>query len=535
MLLTKAFSTRRGLAAVIVAAGVAGAVMLTPPAAGASGGGAVVWTDAGPVRGTVTEDSRTFQGIPFAAPPVGALRWRPPQPSPAWTQVRDATRPGDRCAQAQNIGPASESEDCLYLNVATPRPGGRSRPRPVIMWMHGGGNAFGAGSDVDARRLAVGGDVVVVTANYRLGVFGFLGHPLLRDSGAFGLEDQQAALRWMRRNAPAFGGDPGNVTLAGHSGGAFDTCAQLTSPSARGLFHRAIMESGSCSTSWPRNGVNPGTSAGSPWRPLAEAEAEGTALATRLGCASPASQVDCLRGIHVSQLLAATQSDDLPAVAFGNRILPERPDQALAAGRFSRIPVMSGTTRDEQRLATAFLPQAFTEEGYQQLLSDAFGDRAPEVALRYPSSASGSSAVAWAAVATDRVWSCTQLTADRRLATRTPTYAYEFADRGAPTQFPFPPGLPPGAYHASELAYLFDLPGFVPAFTPAQQELADQLIRYWGQFAATGDPNGVGSPTWPRFRSATAQSLAPDAIRQTNFADEHNCDFWATASPPPRD
>jgi para-nitrobenzyl esterase len=516
--------TKLGVAAVLTA--VAAAVLLTTPAAGATGDGAVVRTDAGPVRGTVADDSRTFQGIPFAAPPVGALRWQPPRPPERWTQVRDATRPGDRCAQVQNIGPASDSEDCLYLNVTTPRTPGR---HPVIVWFHGGGNAYGDGTDVDPHRLAVGGDVVVVTPNYRLGVFGYLGHPRLRDSGVFGLDDQQAALRWVQRNARAFGGDPHNVTLSGQSGGAFDTCAQLTSPTARGLFHRAILESGSCSISWPRNGVNPGTSAGLPWHRQSQVEADGAALATRLGCTDETSQVDCLRRIPVSQLLAATnQTADLPFVAYGNRILPERPDEALAAGRFSRVPVMSGTTKDEQRLATAFLPQAFTEEGYQQLLSDAFGDRAAEVAQRYPSSAYGSSAVAWATVATDRVWSCTQLADERRLAGRVPTYGYEFADRDAPAVFAFPPGLPSGAFHTADLEYVFDLPGFTPAFTPAQRQLADQMIRYWGTFAATGNPNGAGTPTWPRFRSDTVQSLAPDAVQPTDLAAGHDCAFWAT-------
>lgn len=267
-------------------------------------------------------------------------------------------------------------------------------------------------------------------------------------------------------------------------------------------------------------------SAGSPWQPLSEAESEGQALATRLGCAD----LDCLRRIPVPELLAATQSADLPAVAFGNRILPRRPDQALAAGQFTRMPVLSGTTRDEQRLATAFLPEAFTEEGYQQLLVDAFGDKAPEVARRYPSSVHGSSALAWAAVATDRTWSCTQLVDHRLLAARTPTYAYEFADRDAPTQFPFPPDLPSGAYHSAEAIYLFDLAGFTPNFTPDQERLADQLITYWTRFAATGSPNSHGSPTWPKFRESTVQSLAPGAggIRQTNLSEQHNCPFWAT-------
>jgi para-nitrobenzyl esterase len=512
-------------AAVVVAGALVGGAGTAAGTAGATVDDAVVRTDSGPVRGALTSDVRSFQGIPFAAPPVDALRWRPPQPPARWTRPLDATAPAARCAQPQNIGPASESEDCLYLNVTTPRSHGR---KPVMVWLHGGGNVYGSGVDYDPRRMAVGGDVVVVTINYRLGVFGFLGHPGLADSGAFGLQDQQAALRWVRDNAAAFGGDPRNVTLFGQSGGAYDVCGQLTSPAARGLFQRAIMESGTCSMTWPRNGVNPGISAGSPWQPLSEAQAEGVTLATGLGCTDPRAQVDCLRQVSAPRLLTATQSADLPAVAYGNRTLPTNPVTALAQGRFAHVPVISGTNRDEQRLATAFLPQAFTEEGYQQLLVDAFGDAAPRVAARYPSSAHGSSALAWAAVTTDRVWACAQVADQRRLARWTPTYGYEFADRSAPTQFPFPDGFPAGAYHGAEMTYLFDLNGAPAVFTPDQRTLADHLISYWTRFARTGDPNGGGSPTWARAHGSTVQSLAPGNIHPVSIADEHQCGFWAT-------
>ncbi|MCR6489085.1 carboxylesterase family protein [Amycolatopsis sp. OK19-0408] len=477
----------------------------------------VAVTEAGPVRGTVTSGSTTYQGIPYAAPPVGPLRWQPPRPAARWTGLRDATRPAPRCAQPQNIGPASDSEDCLYLNVTAPKTPGR---KPVMVWLHGGGNVYGAGSDYDARRLAEAGDVVVVTVNYRLGVFGFLGLPRLDGAGTFGLQDQQAALRWVRRNAVAFGGNPGSVTLFGQSAGSYDVCAQLTSPAARGLFQRAIMESGSCSMTWPRNGVNPGIPAGSPWQSQESADAQGVALAASLGCAGP-SQVDCLRALPVDRLLAATQSAALPAVAYGNRVLPWRPDRALAEGRFARIPVLSGSNLDEQRLATAFLPQAFTEDGYRQLLADAFGADAPAVAAKYPAGAYESSAVAWATVATDRVWSCAQDTDRRVLARYAPVYGYEFADRAAPPQFPFPAGLPSGAYHGAEMVYLFDLNGTPAPLDAGQRALADRMIRSWTTFARTGNPG----PEWPR---TAAQSLAPGKPATVDVAAEHNCSFWVT-------
>jgi len=520
----------RAFVAAAAAGAMVGSTVAVPAAAEGTSGhdatNAVVRTDAGPVRGTLAPDHRTFQGIPFAAPPVGALRWRSPQPPRPWSQPRDATKPASMCAQSGG-GPVSTNEDCLYLNVTTPRFAG-ARLRPVMVWVHGGGNSLGSAGEFDARRLAVGGDAVVVTTNYRLGVFGFFGHPALADSGGYGLEDQQAALRWVRRNAAAFGGDPGNVTLFGESGGSYDVCAQLTSPPARGLFHRAIMQSGSCSSSWPNNGVIHGVPAGSPWQPRSQADAAGVALAARLGCAG---SVDCLRRLPAADLLPDAEGSTLTAVAYGSRILPDRPDRALAAGRFHRVPVMSGTTRDEGRLTTAYAPQPFTEEQYQRLLAEAFAAKAPQVAARYPSTVHGSPGLAWSAVLTDRSWSCAQLTDDRLLARRTPTYGFEFADRQAPTgYFQFPADLPAGAFHFSDVPYLFDVAGFGATFTPEQQRLADQMIRYWARFARTGDPNGRGLPVWSRFRTSNVQSLAPDdgGIRPVNLDEEHQCAFWAS-------
>jgi para-nitrobenzyl esterase len=517
---------RPGLAIGAAVAAVVAVLLSAGTPAGAdsrsTGDGEIVRTDSGPVRGTVSGEYRTFQGIPYAAPPVGDLRWRSPQPPRPWSQPRDATRPGNVCAQNPAGGYPTTDEDCLYLNVTTPRDTSRDRLRPVMVWVHGAGNSYGSGGDYLAHRLAVRGDVVVVTFNYRLGVFGFLAHPAV--------PDQQAALRWVRRNARAFGGDPGAVTLFGESGGAFDVCGQLTSPGSRGLFHRALMQSGSCASTWPENGVVYGEPASSPWIPQADAVVAGVARAAAVGCADPATAAGlaCLRRVPARELTAGPGR--LTPVAYGNRVLPQRPDRALVAGRFHRVPVISGTTRDEGRLAAAYSPPPFTEEQYQSLLVDAFGDRAARVAATYPSAAHGSPALAWGAVLTDRVWACPQLTDERQLARRTPVYAYEFADRQAPTgYFEFPPDLPPGAFHAADLAYVFDVAGFEAEFTPEQERLADQMIRYWTRFAATGDPNGHGSPSWERFRGAKAQSLAPGdgGIRPVNLDAEHKCRFWA--------
>ena len=193
---------------------------------------------------------REYLGVPFAAPPVGSLRWAPPQPPAPWSGTHDATHPAKMCAQG-----TVANEDCLYLNITVPRGPGKRSPKPVMVWVHGGGLSVGAGSTYDPRRMATEGDVIVVTIDFRLNVFGFFAYEGLAGSGTFGFQDQQAALRWVERNIAAFGGDPHNVTLFGESGGGVGTCAQLTSPAAVGLFDKVIMQSGGCSTSWPRNGA----------------------------------------------------------------------------------------------------------------------------------------------------------------------------------------------------------------------------------------------------------------------------------------
>jgi len=223
---------------------------------------AIVQTDSGPVRGTVTGEYRLFQGIPYAASTAGAQRWRSPEPVHAWTEPRDATKPGNICAQQPSAyaDVASLDEVCLFLNVTTPRWTGADRLRPVMVWIHGDG-AIGAGSFFDARPLVITGDVIVVTINYRLGIFGTFGYPGLDGSGTFGMQDQRAALRWVQRNAASFGGDPDNVTLFGESYGGLATSAHLISPGSQGLFHRAIIQSGFALMDMPAGALYPGVPA----------------------------------------------------------------------------------------------------------------------------------------------------------------------------------------------------------------------------------------------------------------------------------
>lgn len=434
----------------------------------------VVRVDSGLLRGTETADYQRFRGIPFAAPPIGDLRWRSPRPPARWDGVRDATRPGDRCAQR-----GGGSEDCLYLDVTAPTTPGR---RPVVVWMHGGGFIEEAGSDYDTRELAVRGDVVVVSPNYRLGIFGLLAYPGLAGSGGFALEDQQAALRWVRRNIGRFGGDPGNVTLVGESAGGKSACAHLASPSAAGLFHKVVLQSAPCTGTVPAGGLFPGLPAFPQWMPVSSRAADGAGAAAELGC----SDVRCLRGLPTDALLAHHAAFMSPT--YGSAVLPVDPDAAISAGRIHRVPVISGITRHE--MVSLVMPPTATE--YDTLLTTAFGPDAGRVAARYPGQD-------WAGVTTDRVFACPAVSRDAAMARRMPVWSYEFAE--------------PVAAHAADLPYLFPEYGSV-------SPLGARMIGYWSTFAHTGRP---GWPDYPA--TAVLASGAPEVV---DLGAGHQCDFWAT-------
>ncbi|MFJ8964603.1 carboxylesterase/lipase family protein [Lentzea sp. NPDC102401] len=473
----------------------------------------VVRTGYGAVRGESGGSTRVFEGIPYAAPPVHDLRWRDPRPPAKWDGVRDAVEPGPACAQLPGELPkGSDSEDCLYLNVTAPA----GKHKPVVVWLHGGGYYMGGGSNYDARRFAERGDVVVVTINYRLGIFGFLGMPGLPGSGTFGLRDQQAALKWVRANIGAFGGDPRNVTLAGQSAGAMSVCAQLTSPGAAGLFDKAVMQSGSCATGWLDNFEYRGEQEATIFQPLDAVAAHGADVARELKCAD----VECLRGKEIEKLMPYQRAFIQPA--YGTAALPTYPGDAVRDGRFHRVPVLSGTTRDEARPWIAAYEDngtaAMRPDTFETVLAETFGDQAAAVRAVYSPEKYGSAALAWAALVTDKMWSCTQLKTDRGLAAKTRVYAYEFADPTPPKLSPLPPTMPLGAQHASDLWDFFDLGGRTPKFTPAQEKLSERMIDHWAAFAAHGEPG------WPRFRGSDALSFAPDAIGQVDLTATHHCD-----------
>ncbi|MFG2996961.1 carboxylesterase/lipase family protein [Streptomyces sp. NPDC048340] len=498
----------------------------------------LVETDRGAVRGRAQDGYRTFEGIPYAAPPVGALRWRPPEPAARWTGVRDAGAPGARCVQLPAIGPGgpSGSEDCLFLNVTAPDGNPAGARRPVMVWFHGGGFVNGAGDLYRPYRLAATGGAVVVTVNYRLGVFGLFGHPALGGAPDATLLDQQAALRWVRANAARFGGDPGRVTVFGESAGGLSVCAHLTSPASAGLFHRAIVQSGSCSTMMPPRALLPGLGAYEPFVPQRRTVEAGAAAAARLGCgrSEPADELECLRGLDAGSLATPELMQQFSLVSYGNALLPVEPRRALREGRFHRVPVIQGATRDEMRL---FLGQTLAvypvpdEQAYRARLYASFGESAPRIEAAYPASAHPTPALALAAVLTDVSFVCPALRDGRALGRHVPAYLYRFDDRDAPNYAGLPqiPGFPYGAAHGFELPYLFDAP---VVLTGPQRALADRMADYWVRFARTGNPNGPGAPRWTASAPSSALSLAPGpgGIRPVDAGAEHHCALWESLS-----
>jgi para-nitrobenzyl esterase len=308
----------------------------------------------------------------------------------------------------------------------------KGQPKPVMVWLHGGGFSGGNASSYDPRRMVIEGDVVVVTAEFRLNIFGCFGYPGLKDSGAFILLDQQAALGWIKRNIAAFGGDPKNVTLFGESGGAIAACAQLTSPGARSLIHKAILQSGAATTSWPPNTANMGPNA-SFWRPLKEIETAGEDLAIKMGCPERKGSPEALQWLRdqpASRLLV--HSRGFATAAYGGRVLPLNPATALKEGRFNAVPVMSGYNRDEGRALALGMQlmaggKSMTDDEYRKHLFDAFGERLTEVESQYPRARYASPTLAWSAIYTDRMFACPQLVATRAVARRAAAFAYEFA------------------------------------------------------------------------------------------------------------
>ncbi|MGA3116733.1 MAG: carboxylesterase family protein [Syntrophobacteraceae bacterium] len=500
----------------------------------------VVSTDEGLVAGLQTETMNEFLGIPYAAPPVGVLRWRPPQPAAAWQGQLDATQFGNHCPQvASFFGSASTTEDCLYLNVYTPPSG---EDLPVMVWIHGGSLVVGESDDYDPTML-VAENVIVVTLNYRLGVLGYLAHPALSyggphgASGNFGFMDQQAAIAWVQRNIKNFGGNPNNVTIFGESAGGLSVHVQLTSPLAAGLFQRAIIESGAYALYASELATD--TTA------LATAEAWGKTLAKNIGCAAKtaAKTAACLRALPVATLLNYSGSIQIAAPNVDGYVLTKTIGAALESGKFNRVPVMEGSNHDEWNLFVgAYFDLAgypVTSSNYMTCIADSFEMPVtdldiPYIVREYPPAKYSTPSMALGASGTDGIFACNSRASIRLIAKHVPTYAYEFNDENAPELYlPTDSSLPDGygAAHASELQYIFNLPNtpYKSPLTADQEGLSHDMVLYWTQFARSGNPNSSQTPSWPQYvpKADQFQSLtAPTPTTESGFAAGHKCGFW---------
>ena len=504
----------------------------TSVASAASGSGAapVVRVEGGAVRGAAISGTYEFLGLPYAAAPTGNLRWRPPQRPAPWAGIRDATKFAPSCPQLSSpfAPPGPFSEDCLYLNVYTPTLS-HSTDRPVLVWIHGGGFTEDGARNYDGAKLAADG-TVVVTINYRLGALGFLAHPALArrpggPTGNYGLMDQIAALRWVRSNIARFGGNPHNVTIAGQSAGGVSVLGLLVSHLSRGLFQRAIVQSGAFALTQ---------------QPLAAAEAAGEAFARTAGC--PNQTARCLRHVPVADLLNDFPGAAIPGVIDG-QVLTESIGAALAAGRFAHVPILNGINHLEELIFVAGLHVAVSggafvsipeepinAEDYQPDIAAVLGvstTRAAAIAAEYPLDAYPIADVAMSTLVSDANFACPALQVDRWTSRRVPTFAYQFNDDNAPERFA---GLPPAATHSSELQYIFDQPNApIPGSLDAnQQALADSMRAAWSSFAADGDPS-TPSLAWPSFQpDEQVMSLVPPQPQVwAGFSAAHHCSFWA--------
>ena len=468
----------------------------------------------GTLEGTTSSGVRIFKGIPFAAPPVGDLRWKPPQLLKNWKGVRKADRFGPRAMQRSIFGDmvfraSGTSEDCLYLNVWTPAKS-RKDKLPVLVYFYGGGFVAGDGSEprYDGESMAKKG-IVAVTVNYRLGVFGFFAHPELtkesprQASGNYGLLDQHAALKWVQQNIAAFGGDPRRVTIAGESAGSISVSAQMASPLSKGLIAGAIGESGSIL----------GTLSA---MPLREAEQAGVKFAAGVGLGEKPS-LAALRSAPAQQLLEATAKPGVPwfRPTVDGYFFPKPPPEIFRAGEQAHVPLLAGSNSEEAGYMAVLGRDAPTVENYRTALERLYRGKADDVFKLYP-----------AANETEVMDAAQDLAGDRfishstwkwmDLATRTcgqPTYYYLYTHprppmRQATDSSPF---RPRGAVHSAEIEYaLGNLESNqVYAWTADDHKVSGLMQEYFANFIKRGDPNGAGLPKWPTF--ASGQRMIIDA------------------------
>jgi len=486
--------------------------------------------EGGLVSGVSLGDVRAYKGIPYAAPPVGDLRWRPPLPVKPWDGVRACTDFGPSCPQPRPmIGdePVKASEDCLFLNVWTAAKAADEK-RPVMLWIHGGGYTTGSGSSkiYDGEALARQG-VVLVTINYRLGPFGFFAHPLLSKesdkgvSGNYGLLDQMAALRWVKTNIAAFGGDPERVTIFGESAGAGSVCHLMVSPLAKGLFHRAIAQSGT--------GQNAHRHLRETWFGMEAWEKTGERLARQLGCDTASDPLAALRAKSADEILTTAN----PAQGLFGRgtkywpvvdgwVIPDEPALLFEAGKQHPVPLIIGSNADEITIYLRQLPIS-NVAGYHALMRLFFKERAAEVLKLFPATADAEVQAAINRAMTD----CSFLTPAKAVArdmAKVKERAFFYHFTRVP---PFGQSRNLGSFHSAEIPYVFGNLTGLWALDPKGKDLAGAMSACWARFAATGDPNGPGLPPWPAYNAKGDPYLEfGDAVKPRACLHKEACDLF---------
>jgi len=478
-------------------------LLFTPVTILAASSAPRVKTHSGIVEGKVDGQVHVFLGIPYAQPPVGDLRWKPPVPVAKWTDVRKATDFGSHCLQGKvfgdmNFRDAGGSEDCLTLNLWVPAQA--AKKLPVMVWIYGGGFVAGTTSEArqDGTNLAQQG-VIVVSMNYRLGVFGFLVHSELakesgrNSAGNYGLLDQLEALKWVHENIAAFGGDPANVTIFGESAGSFSVSAQMASPLAKGLFQKAIGESGAA---FSRSGLS--------FDALSVREEKDVKLVSdKLGVSTLAE----LRAVPAQKLLDTFGKPGPEGFSFGPDVdgyfLPEPVPSIFAAAKQNDVALLAGWNHDEGSFEVTFSPQKPTADSMKERAQKDFGDKADEFLKLYPIDTPEHVRRSALDYAGDRfiamsTWDWIEA---QSKTGKQPIYRYRF-DMAPSPKDPNAPRL--GAYHSAEIEYVFgqlDSKTDV-TWTPEDRQVSLEMQKYWSNFARTGSPNGPGLPNWPMYTSA---------------------------------
>ncbi|MDA3913726.1 carboxylesterase/lipase family protein [Oleiagrimonas sp.] len=494
----------------------------------------IVRTEYGSVEGKLKDNTREFLGIPYARPPLGRLRWRPPVAPIKWNNILLATKYAGGCAQGANgiFSDATTNENCLYLNIFTPYKLKHKKKLAVMVWIYGGGLAHGSSDGYNPSMLVRNGNVIVVTLNYRMNIFGFLALPGLDKEGHrfgnYGLMDQQFALKWVKRNISSFGGDPNNVTIFGESAGGLSVLANIISPTAKGLFEGAIEESGSyTSLTTPES--------------LDKAEINGKKFAKKVGCGFKSNDktISCLRRLPVRkiQALGGKYSNGRPNLIIDGTVLTRTQKEAFETGDFNKVPIIIGTNKDE---VTNFIGHAeyvsgsqVTKAQFVSRIRKTYGKYAVGIFSRYKISKFKRPDLALAAVGTDSIFVCPGLEKANLISKFVPTYYYEFADETAPVYLHMAP-IPYGAYHSSELQYLFfefhGSRGRIHMLDAKQEDLSRVMISYWTNFAKNhGNPNSGYQPYWPLFihnKFMSLNSSRPGSKTLLLLKNEHHCGFW---------